>query len=128
MKILRIVIIAFSVGLLSCKNQLLLGKEDSRIWKDDLLGCNNKRLEVFERFRIYQQEFIGKSKKQVLHSFGAPDSIFTDEYGEDFYYFMEPGSQCDGLYENNKSEGWEIQGIIYSFENEIVMNYIVAKP
>lgn len=115
------------LSLSSCKSRLLISKEDSRIWKEDSLGCNNERLDVFQRFPSDQQEFTGKSKKQVLHSFGTPDSMFTDEYGEAFYYYMEAGSQCEGLYENNKSEGWEIQAIYFSFENETVKEFIAMK-
>ncbi len=99
--------------LASCKKnwQEKFSGFDSDAWKVDKNGCKSIRLGTDSSFmNLYRAHLIGLSDNELRILLGKPERIQLFERGQSFYYYyFQPGKQCDSLAYNNYGAAYEIR-------------------
>ncbi len=94
--------------LLSCSDPASIEGFDSEKWKSDRSGCNGTRQQMQQDFERIRMDLYGRPEQDIKDILGRADGEALMARGQRvFYYYFEPGAQCQKkniLSEANRAE------------------------
>jgi hypothetical protein len=69
---------------------------DKTGWKKDVRSCKNIRPALVANLKKNRSKIIGLRHNQIIDLLGKPEGSSLEKSGERiYYYFIQPGSQCE---------------------------------
>ncbi|WP_114781350.1 hypothetical protein [Botryobacter ruber] len=80
----------------ACSEPARIAGFDSDRWKSDRYACENSRQAMQSDFDGIRRELYGLKEPDIIDILGKPDGEQLMARGQRiFYYYIEPGSQCN---------------------------------